>query len=190
MIKISFQRILPGFMAIICCCMLAACSNLPPSLAQSEEELIAYMHEYIIRQEIHPNFAYIPPTDQPRYVARAQTSLIVLAPPKEGLEDLHQPLNLGQPIQAWWYTNHRLLAAGDPAAAMDLYQDNYMTSPGIDAWGFYTLGIFSISADGQEAEVYLGVSCGPKCGHGNLFMFERNRYWQWNLTGSEWMWIE
>ena len=69
MIKVIFQSILPGFMAVICCCMLAACSNLPPSLAQSEEELIAYMHEYIIRQEIHPNFAYIPPTDQPGYVA-------------------------------------------------------------------------------------------------------------------------
>ena len=178
-------------MAIICCCMLepGACSNLPPSLAQSEEELIAYMHEYIIRQEIHPNFAYIiPPTS--RDMSRTQRADRFGS--TEGGPGKSAPAAKisVQPIQAWWYTNNRLLAAGDPAAAMGLYQDNYMTSPGIDAWGFYTLGIFSISADGQEAEVYLGVSCGPKCGHGNLFMFERNRYWQWNLTGSEWMWIE
>ena len=189
MCKLNRNISMLAFAVIMLGVLLTACGS-PPSTAQSEEELIFYMREHIILKEILPNFAYIPPTDTPGYVNRAQTSLIVLAPLKKNLDDLHQPLDLDHPIQAWWYANHRLLDAGDPAAAMDLYQENYMTSPGIDAWGFYTLGIFSISADGQEAEVYLGVSCGPKCGHGNLFMFERNRYWQWNLTGSEWMWIE
>ena len=170
--------------------LMTACRDLPPSTAQSEGELIEYMLDYISRLENQYNNAYVPPTNSPGYVNRAQTSLVVLFPVKEHLDDLHNPLELDQPIQAWWIYENSIVEASDPAEAIELYRNHYMTSPGIDQWGYYKLGIFSIAEDGEEAEVYLEVDCGLKCGHGNLYNFAREQYLPWNLIGSEWMWIE
>ena len=59
----------------------------------------------------------------------------------------------------------------------------------IKSWGYYEFGILSVKDAGQTAEVYVGVACGPLCGHGTLCTLQRNAAGQWEITDSTGLWI-
>ena len=77
----------------------------------------------------------------------------------------------------------------DQLAEIQRYRQDYMIYPDNEYWGYYTFGIFSIASDGQQAEVYLGASCGPMCGNGFMITLQRNSSGDWEISDTELVWI-
>ena len=73
--------------------------------------------------------------------------------------------------------------------AIEQYQQTYMHYPQSESWAFYNIGILSVSKAGEQAEVYLGIFCGPLCGIGYRYTLECSSSGGWEITGAERVWI-
>jgi len=156
---------------------------------QAEHELVTFMLDYIVRQQIPENMPYIPPEDRSANGLPAVVSIIIQAPPGEDPDSSHNTLDLTQPIRVWLYTDNQLYEAIDRAETIAQYRRDYMDHNTSQHWGFYDFGIISIRDDGQQAKVFWEVSCGMMCGHGFMNIMERNANGEWEITSTEWMWI-
>lgn len=156
---------------------------------QAEHELVTFMLDYIVRQQIPENMPYIPPEDRSANGPPSLVSIIIQAPPGEDSDSSHNTLDLTQPIRVWLYTGNQLYEAIDRTETIEQYRQDYMDFQNSKYWGFYDFGIISISEDGQQAKVFWEVTCGSMCGHGYMNILERNADGKWEITGAEWMWI-
>ena len=186
--------------AAFICILLTACSSAPgtthdptpsPPLSrqQAEHELITFMLDYIVTQQIPENLPYIPPEERSISGPPALVSIIILAPAGENPEPGQNPLDITRPVRVWLHKDHQLYEAIDKTETIEQYRQDYMIFQDLHYWGFYEFGIVSISDDGQQAKVYWEVSCGMNCGHGYLHILERNAQGKWEITGSEWSWV-
>ena len=156
---------------------------------QVNEELVAFMLDHIVMNYVDVRIAASASGDQAEQGANPVPSLIIWAP--QG-KDAHSPgeiLDLENPIKVWMYTGHQLSEVSDPATAIEQYKNEYIQYPETESWGFYNFGIFSVSRDAQQAEVYLGISCGPMCGIGYLYTLQCNTSAGWEITDTELVWI-
>ena len=168
--------------------LLLACK---PSLAQeqAEDELVAFMLDHIVTEYAAANRTYIAPGEQREPVAIHVPSIIIWAPPAKDWDSPGEILKLDQPIQVWSYRDGSLSEQSDQLAAIQRYRQDVMNYPENEYWGYYTFGIFSIADDGQQAEVYLGASCGPMCGSGVMLTLQRNASGDWEISETELVWI-
>jgi hypothetical protein len=175
--------------------LLSACNTSPGTeevvldRQQVEHELVAFMLDYIVQQQIPENMPYIPPEDRSANGPPAVVSIIIQAPPGEDPDSSHNTLDLTQPIRVWLYTDNQLYEAIDRAETIAQYRRDYMDHNTSQHWGYYDFGIISISDDGQQAKVFWEVSCGMMCGHGYMNILDRTATGIWEITGAEWMWI-
>ena len=159
------------------------------SQQQAEHELVTFMLDYLLSQEIPKNLPYIPPEERATSGPTAVVSIIIQAPPGEDPEPGENPLDLTQPVRVWLYKDNQLYEAIDTAETIAQYRQDHMNFQVSQTWGFYDFGIISISEDGQQAKLFWEVSCGIDCGHGYLYILERSAQGKWEITGSEWGWI-
>ena len=156
---------------------------------QAEHELVTFMLDLILNQEIPKYLPYIPPGERSIRAPAAVASLIIQAPPIDAPQPGENPLDLTQPLRVWLYKDNQLFEAIDKTETIQQYRQDHMNYQLSQDWGFYNFGIVSISDDGQQAKVYWEVSCGFDCGHGYLNLMQRNAQGKWQITGAEWGWI-
>lgn len=164
---------------------LPACS---PVLDQAQllDEIAAFTVDYIVTNKIGAT-SYTQPASVPWEVPPEKASFIVYAPYFAGSESAFE-LDLGQPTRAWWFTEGQLVAMGDAQAALAQYRQRreaLVRGP----WDYYEFGVRSVSANGKQAEVYVGYMCGPLCGIGEMYSLERDAAGKWEVTKTEMVWI-
>jgi hypothetical protein len=162
----------------------------PDDKTVAEQEIETFIVDFIVRQEIGGTADYIQTSGQPWVDAPPKANLIVFAPVSGDQGSLGPSLNSEAALHVWWYAEGQLTEADDQSEAMAQYREQYMENPGSNIWayGYYEFGIMSISDDFQHAEVYLGASCGPLCGHGFKYQLQRSPSGKWWITDGQQLW--
>ena len=140
---------------------------------QAEEELVAFMLEYIQREEVP---------------YAGDVNIIVWGNVNEGSPP--EIYYVSEPIKVWWLENGQLSEREDKIEAIEQYWQDYKRVQEIDAtWGEFQFGIVSISEDGQQAQVVLEGDMRIDYAYAILFTLERDKAGQWEITASEDLWI-
>jgi hypothetical protein len=159
---------------------------------KTEKELVSFMLDFIVQQEIGGTVNYIQSSGQPWVDAPPDANMIVWAPPdKDRAEYTINYLKSGEPIKVWWFADNQLIETAKKKESIQKYQETHMSDPesNIWAWGYYEFGVLSVSLDNREATIYVGVSCGPVCGHGVIYAVHRNNSGKWEINDSKDIWI-
>jgi hypothetical protein len=163
----------------------------PFNRQQAEDEITSFLVDFVVVHEIGGTAEYIRTSGQPWVDAPPEANIIIYAPPKDTSVGSSY-LDTEKPIQVWWYANNQLteVEVEDKLKAIEEYRNRYMkdSSSGIWAWGYYEVGILSISADYQSAEVYVGASCGGLCGHGYRYSLQRSASGKWWIFDGVHLW--
>lgn len=182
-------------LAILGSLLLSACGPSIPR-AQAEQELGAFMLDYLIREQMGGPDNYTRTAGQPWSDAPEKVAIIVWAPPVEHFDNhTMEHLNTDMPRQVWWFAGAQLTeVTSDKAAAVQDYRDTRMarrpaTTESSWGWGYFEYGILSLSNRNHKAQVYVGISCGPLCGTGTIYTLERGASGKWEIRDSEREWI-
>ena len=164
--------------------LLLACK---PSLEQelAEEELVAFMLDTIITQQVGDAEVTLAPDGQSYQGAAAEASLIVYAPLKKPVGEHPYTLQLAEPLQAWWLAELTLYQASDLAGGIARFRQEAITPSPSAACHFTAFGIASMERQGSQVEVYVELSCGMKCGSGVLYTLQCDQSGQWEIIDSE-----
>jgi hypothetical protein len=182
---------LAAFLVLTFTATLAGCSP-AVSKESAQSEVASFILDFIIQQEIGGTAGYIQTSGQPWVDAPPNASIIIWAPPIEKISDnTLEYLRSDEPIKVWWYADGKLTETSATAESIQKYRDAYMADPksNIWAWGYYEFGILSMSNGNKRAEVYVGVSCGPLCGHGVIYTIQRDDSGRWKIIDTENLWI-
>jgi hypothetical protein len=166
---------------------LSGCS---PAITKetAEKELVSFMLDFIVQQEIGGTANYIQTSGQPWVDAPPNANIIVWYPPAENFPgDTIRYLQIDEPIKVWLYADNKLVEATDKKETIQKYDETQMLNPESDiwAWGSYGFGILSISESNNEAKVFFGVSCGPLCGHSVIYTVKRNTSGKWEIKDEQ-----
>lgn len=166
-------------------------ASLPADEDATREEIVSFVLDFIVTNEIGGTADYIESNDMPWVDAAPQANIIVYSPPKEGSDDSWSYIDSDHPISVWWYADNKLSKVEDMQKAIDEYEQIYMKDPQSDifAWGSYNFGILEISEDLRTAKIYVGASCGPLCGHGLFYYLQRSASGEWWIYDSEDLWV-
>ncbi len=174
----------------------ATASETVPDPSGAKNEIVEFMLDYIVKNEIEAMIDIFNTEDVPGIEEPPATFIIIFSPvsqsPGSDDSDLMNALDTKNAEQVWVYENGSLTEPPDKQAAIQEYQDfmhNAPDFPSIFMWGYNEFGILSISDDGQQAEVYLSSSCGSLCGHGVVFTLARNGSQQWEIKGTKLIWV-
>jgi hypothetical protein len=164
----------------------------PAGKEAAEKEIVDFLVEFIVEDEIGGTAEYIEQTDQPWVDAPPEANLIAYYPAREGGGDgSMSDLDYDHPIRVWSYAEGTLSEINkDLQGAVDEYRQKYMEDPesNIWAWGSYDFGIVSVGDDLVTAQVYVGASCGPVCGHGFYYYLQRSPSGDWWIYDSRQLW--
>jgi hypothetical protein len=158
----------------------------------AEKELAAFMVDFIIQQEIGGTSDYIQTSGQPWVVAPPKANIIIWAPPiDETGENSFRHINDDDPIKVWIFVDNKLVESTDKTRTINEYYETYISNPksNIWAWGHYDFGILSYSKLNYEANIYVGASCGPICGHGVIYTLRRNIVGKWKIIDVQDLWV-
>jgi hypothetical protein len=177
------------FMAIAI--SLSGCS---PAISKetAQKELVSFMLDFIVQQEIGGTANYIQTSGQPWVDAPPNANIIIWSPPVEHVDkDSIEYIESDKPIRVWLYADNKLVEASDKTGTIQNYQKTHMSNPKTDiwAWGYYEFGIMSISNNNQGATIYVGASCGPLCGHGVMYTVKRNASGKWEINDTKDLWV-
>lgn len=119
-----------------------------------------------------------------------RANIIIWAPANKKAKDPWGYLNREAPTRVWWYADGKLIETQDKLKSIEEYKKQYMENPASDiwAWGYYEFGILSIANSGDKAVVYVGVTCGPLCGHGFRYTLKRSPNGEWWISNAEHLW--
>lgn len=154
---------------------------LPPAAA-AEGEVAMAMLDFLTRERTAEPDSVTPRPAREGEVIPDNATLILWTAVKEPLpDDPMSSLDREAPIRAWWQWEGNLVEAADPKAALEQHQTRRDTAPNTDAPRsvYIEYGIIHISADSRSARVYVGLFCGPLCGSGMTYTFERDGAGQW-----------
>jgi hypothetical protein len=163
-----------------------------PALAsdQAESELAAFMLDRVTRQKIGVPADLLPSNPQPWAAAPQDADIIIWAPPADRIEENSIAyLKTDEPIKVWWYAGDQLVEVTDKPEAIAQFRQAHMSNPSSTHWSYYEFGILSLSNGNRDAEIYLGVSCGPLCGEGVIYVVHRNDSGQWETKDIRNVWI-
>jgi hypothetical protein len=148
------------------------------------------MLDLILTQEIGESSGMVESSAEPWQEVPSGASLIVWAPPRPDLEDTAATyLDTDRPIKVWQYVDHEIHEPADKTGAIQQYRDAMIYNPDARTWGYYEFGILSFSNRHDEAQVYLGVSCGPLCGEGLIYSLHRGDSGTWEIVQTDPRWI-
>jgi hypothetical protein len=150
---------------------------------QVETELAVFMRDYIVEQIRGVQI------EHPDSTAAKVPVIIIWAPPGRNPDSPTEFADRYRPIRVWLFEKGQLSEQSDMLAAIEEYQQTYMRYLEVESWALYDFAIESISRDGQQAVVYVGALCGAMCGHGTRYMLQRGAAGEWEITGSEWVWL-
>ncbi len=172
---------------------LSACGPSIPH-AQAEQEVAAFMLDYLIAQQVGASTSYRRMPAQPWSNAPYEAGILVWAPPNPGFDQQGVDyLDTDKPVKVWWLAGAELTeVASDKAAAVQDYRNTRITHRPADAkwdWNYTEFGILSMSSGNQAARVYVGASCGPLCGMGTIYALERDASGTWTIRDREMKWI-
>ena len=164
--------------------LLLACK---PSLEQeqAEAELVDFVLDTLITQQVGDAEVTLAPEGQSYQGAAVEASLLVYAPLKKPAGEHPYTFQLDEPLQAWWLAEHTLYQSSDLAGDIARYRQEAIVASPSAAWHFTAFGIASIDRQGSQAEVYVEISCGMKCGTGVLYTLQRDEAGQWEIVDSE-----
>lgn len=158
----------------------------------AEKELVAFTLDFIVQNEIGGTASYIQTSGQPWVDVPPDANIIIWSPPVAGAgADSFEILIRDEPIKVWLYADGNLAEVENKKETIQEYEDTHMSDPesNIWAWGYYEFGIMSYSNNNREATIYLGVSCGPLCGHGVMYTVKRDSLGKWEIHNSKLLWI-
>lgn len=166
-------------------------ASLPADEGAAREEIVSFVLDFIVTNEIGGTADYIESSGMPWVDAAPQANIIVYAPPVGNSNDSWSYVDSSRPISVWWYADNQLTKVEDMQKAIDEYEQIYMNDPKSDifAWGSYDFGILEISKDLRTAKIYVGASCGPLCGHGLFYYLQRSASGEWWIYDSEDLWV-
>ena len=164
--------------------LLLACK---PSLEQerAEGELVAFMLNTLIQQQVGDAEITVAPDGQSYQGAAADASLIVFAPLKKPAGEHPYTFQMDEPQLVWWLAEHTLYQASDLAGDIVRYQQEAIVASPSAIWHYTVFGLAALNRQGSQAEVYVEISCGMKCGTGVLYTLQRDDAGQWEITDSE-----
>ena len=171
--------------------LASACAPAVPK-DQVEKEIVSFMLDYILREQMGGAGNYTQSGGGRWAEAPEDANIIIWAPPVEPRENSGiEFVKSDQPNRVWWYADQRLVEVTDKQEAVRQFREAHFSSisPTGRAWGYYEFGILSTSSDNREARVYLGVSCGPLCGTGTIYTLQRSKAGSWEIKDSEMKWI-
>ncbi len=178
--------------------LLGACTPALPK-EQAEKELKEFMLDFVVKQALGGVVSYTRASGQPWLNAPADASLLVWAPPTENMDqDSIAYLNSDHPLQVWWLSQNQLTeVTSDKAAAVQDYRQTriYDYKPPADpsqggwGWGYYEFGILRLSNGNRQADIYVGISCGPLCGNGSIYSLKRDESGEWKIYDEQMRWI-
>lgn len=184
----SEKRILLALMVLLLGALTPACTA-QAERETVEAELALFMRDHIVNEYLDANLAYPASADTAQAAKNPVPSIIIWAPPGRNPHSPNEFVRLDQPTKVWLFADGQLSEVSDKTAAIDQYRQEYMNYPESESWGFYNIGILSVSSKGQQAEVYLGIFCGPLCGIGYRYTLQRSSSGGWEITGAERVWI-
>jgi len=164
--------------------LLLACK---PSLEQeqAEGELVVFMLNTLIQQQVGDAEVTLAPDGQAYQGAAASASLVVYAPLKKPAGEHPYTFQMDEPQLVWWLADNTLYQASNLTGAIEAYRQEAIVASPSAAWHFTTFGIYSINRQGSQAEVYVEISCGMKCGTSVLYTLQRDEAGLWEVTDSE-----
>ncbi len=170
--------------------LLSACGPSIPQ-AQVEQELVPFMLDFIVQQNLGGKAPYAQSGGHLWAEAPQDAALIVWAPPVKSSEQNGTLfVNTDEPTRVWWFADNQLAEVTDKVQAIQAFRQAHFSGDAPEhGWGYYEFGILSVSADGRLAKVYLGISCGPLCGTGTIYTLQRNEAGTWSIKDSEGKWI-
>lgn len=174
---------------ILLALLVALVTTLAPSwLSRAEREqveadLALFMCDFIVDNYL------VTQGEQTGLTASSVPGIIIWAPPGKNPHSPTEFADRYRPIRVWLSENGQLIEQSNMVMAIEAYRQTYMNYPGSESWAFYDFTIESISRKGQQAEVYVGASCGPMCGLGTRYTLQWTAAAGWEITGSEWVWI-
>jgi len=167
-------------------------SGCSPAIAseKAENELAAFMLDLVVQQKIGASADPIPSNPQPWAASPQDADIIIWAPPADRIEEnTVEYLKLGEAIRVWWFAGNQLTEVTDNQDAIQQFKQAHISNPSSTRWGYYEFGILSLSNGNRDAEIYLGVSCGPLCGEGVIYVVHRNDAGQWETKDIRNVWI-
>lgn len=187
----QFNQVRASLMTAAAIAVLVSSSCAPSIPAeQAESELAAFMLDRIAQQETGGPSAPVKGSPQPWAAAPADAAIIVWAPPVERIEpDSIKYLRTEQAVRVWWLAGDQLVEVTDRQEAIEAFRQAHMSDPSSRKWGYYEFGILSLTNGNRDAEIYLGVSCGPLCGEGIIYVLHRNDSGQWEIKDTRNIWI-
>ncbi len=177
--------------------LLGACTPAFPK-EQAEKELKEFMLDFVVKQALGGVVSYTRAGGQPWSNAPSDASLLVWAAPVDSMGDGIEYLKSDQPLQVWWLSQNQLTeVTSDKAAAVQDYRQTriYNYKPPADpstggwGWGYYEFGILRLSNGNRQAEIYVGISCGPLCGNGTTYTLKRGDSGEWKIYEEHGVWI-
>ena len=112
--------------------MLTGCGSLSSTeeaavnRQQAEHELVTFMLDFIVTQQIPQNVPYIPPDERSISAPAALVSIIIWAQPGEDPNSDRDPLDVAQPIRVWLYKDNQLYEAIDKTETIEQYRQDHM----------------------------------------------------------------
>jgi hypothetical protein len=157
---------------------------------KAENELAAFMLGLVVQRETGAATTPVKSPPQPWAAAPADTAIIVWAPPADKIEEnTIEYLKTDEAIKVWWFAGNQMVEVTDKQEAIAQFRQAHMSSPSSTRWGYYEFGILSLSNGNRDAEIYLGISCGPLCGEGVIYVVHRNDTGQWETKEIRNVWI-
>jgi hypothetical protein len=181
-----------ALISLLVASLLSACTQTQSlSKEQAEKELVAFMLDFTLHQELGVTGVTAQSGRHLWANAPPDASLIVWAPPVTNLDDATTIfVNTDEPSRVWWYAGNQLVEVTDKVEAIQAFrQVHFSGSSPSKGWGYYEFGLFSLSDGNRTAKVYLGVSCGPLCGEGTIYTLQRDDSGEWKITKTEPRWI-
>jgi hypothetical protein len=187
-------KIIVVLITILITALPLSCS---PSVTKEDakKELVSFMLDFIVQQKIEGPENHNQSNNPSQVNPLLDASMIVLLPPNEDFNGAgFDYLRFDEPIQVWLYDDGNLEEVNDKEAAIQKYQEVYMThnpNPGADSWfwGFYQFGIMSISRTNTKATIYLVDSFGPDTAGGLMYTVQRDELGKWSITHTELLWL-
>jgi hypothetical protein len=183
-----------GFALMVCILtsmLLAACAGPALPREQVEAELVPVMLDYIVHQKLGVSGAVVQSGGHTWGDAPLEAAIVVWAPPAGKIDNnTIEFLNTDQALRVWWFAGNELAEVTDRQEAIRAFRQYHFSGGSTTkSWGYYEFGILSLSNGNRAARIYLGASCGPLCGDGNILTLHRGDSGAWEITGSEMRWI-
>jgi hypothetical protein len=154
--------------------------SVPFTSASAEQEIIPFMVDVIIQQEIRGDADYVQTSDL-SWVEAAQNLILIIHQPTVDEPNPNTSFYFkDKPTRVWLYGDNKLAEPTDIEQTLQKYEKDLP---------IVFFGIYSTSTDYKKAKVLVEGACGPSCRHLDYYIIERNAAGGWEVIETENIWI-